>query len=189
MNPRRLILLALTFSLLALSNGSANATSDEAAWNALRAGGIAIFRHANAPGVGDPPGMRLDDCSTQRNLDEEGRVQARRIGDAFRSRNIQMGAVLASQWCRATETAELAFPGLVRVEPVFNSFFGDQQAGELQTAAARKLLEGWRGPGALFVSTHQVNITALTGLAPASGEGIVLRPSDDGLAVIGRIRP
>ena len=109
MNPRRLLLLALTFGALALSNGSANAASDEAAWNALRAGGIAIFRHSNAPGVGDPPGMRLDDCSTQRNLDEEGRVQARRIGDAFRSRNIQLGAVLASQWCRATETAELAF--------------------------------------------------------------------------------
>jgi len=128
MNPRSLLLLALTLGALALSNGSA-ASSDEAAWNALRAGGIAIFRHANAPGVGDPPGMRLDDCSTQRNLDEEGRVQARRIGDAFRSRNIQMGAVLASQWCRATETAELAFPGLVRAEPVFNSFFDDQQSG------------------------------------------------------------
>ncbi len=189
MNLRHLLLLALTLGALALSNGSVNAASDEAAWNALRAGGIAIFRHANAPGVGDPPGMRLDDCSTQRNLDEEGRVQARRIGDAFRSRNVQMGAVLASQWCRATETAELAFPGLVRVEPVFNSFFGDQQAGQLQTEAARRLLEVWRGPGALFVSTHQVNITALTGLAPASGEGIVLTPSDDGLAVIGRIRP
>jgi phosphohistidine phosphatase SixA len=189
MNPRSFLLLALTLGALALSNGSANAASDEAAWNALRAGGIAIFRHANAPGVGDPPDMRLDDCSTQRNLDEEGRVQARRIGDAFRSRNIQMGAVLASQWCRATETAELAFPGLVRVEPVFNSFFDEQQAGESQTEAARRLLVDWRGPGALFVSTHQVNITALTGLVPASGEGIVVRPSDDGLAVIGRIRP
>ena len=123
MNFRSFWLLALTFAALAFSNGSATATSEEAAWNALRAGGIALFRHANAPGVGDPPGMRLDDCSTQRNLDEDGRIQARRIGDAFRSRNIQMGAVLASQWCRATETAQLAFPGLVRVDPVFNSFF------------------------------------------------------------------
>lgn len=188
MNPRRLLLLALALGAVVLSNGSA-ASSDEAVWNALRAGGIAIFRHANAPGVGDPPGMRLDDCSTQRNLDEEGRVQAKRIGAAFRSRNIQIGAVLASQWCRATETAELAFPGLVRVEPVFNSFFGDKQAGESQTKAARRLLEGWRGPSALFVITHQVNITALTGLAPASGEGIVLRSSDNGLVVIGRVRP
>jgi phosphohistidine phosphatase SixA len=189
MKSRSLLLLTLTLGVMALSDGSASAASDEAAWNALRAGGIALFRHANAPGVGDPPGMRLDDCSTQRNLDEEGRAQARRIGDAFRSRNIQMGAALASQWCRATETAELAFPGLVRVEPVFNSFFDDQQAAESRTEAARRLLEGWRGPGALFVSTHQVNIAALTGLDPAAGEGIVLRPGEDGLVVIGRIRP
>jgi hypothetical protein len=77
----------------------------------------------------------------------------------------------------------------VRVDPVFNSFFGDQQAGELQTEAARRLLQGWQGPGALFVSTHQVNITALTGLVPASGEGIVLRSGEGGLAVVGRIRP
>src|SRR5688572_5875699 len=188
MKTRRLLLLALTLGAVALSNENA-ASSDETAWNALRTGGIAIFRHANAPGVGDPPGMRLDDCSTQRNLDEDGRAQARRIGDAFRSRNIQVGAVLASQWCRATETAELAFPGLVRVEQVFNSFFDDQQAGKSQTEAARRLLERWRGPGALFVSTHQVNITALTGVAPAPGEGIVLSPSNEGLAVVGRIRP
>src|SRR5688572_12370274 len=139
MNPRRLILLALTLSLLALSNGSANAASDEAAWNALRAGGIALFRHANAPGVGDPPGMRLDDCSTQRNLDEEGRLQAMRIGNAFRSRGIQVSAVLTSQWCRAVQTAEIAFPGLVRVEPVFNSFFDDQKARRPQTEDARRL--------------------------------------------------
>jgi phosphohistidine phosphatase SixA len=189
MNSRSLWLLALTFAALAFSNGSATATSEEAAWNALRAGGIALFRHANAPGVGDPPGMRLYDCSIQRNLDEEGRIQARRIGAAFHSRNIRMGAVLASQWCRATETAELAFPGLVRVDPVFNSFFGDQQAGELHTETARRLLQGWQGPGTLFVSTHQVNITALTGLVPASGEGIVLGSGEGGLAVIGRIRP
>ena len=182
-------LLALMFGALALSNGSTSTASEDAAWNALRAGGIALFRHANAPGTGDPPGMRLDDCSTQRNLDEEGRVQARRIGDAFRSRDIQIGAVLASQWCRSHETAELAFPGLARVEPVFNSFFDDREAGEAQTEAARNLLENWRGPGALFVSTHQVNITALTGISPASGEGVVLRPREDGLAVVGHIRP
>ncbi|HZA94234.1 MAG TPA: hypothetical protein VE420_16545 [Gemmatimonadales bacterium] len=72
---------------------------------------------------------------------------------------------------------------------MFNSFFDDQKAGRPQTQAARRLLQGWRDPGALFVSTHQVNITALTGLVPDSGEGVVLRPGDDGLVVFGRIRP
>jgi hypothetical protein len=189
MNRCSLLSLAMVLGALAFPIVTAGSASDDSAWDALGAGGIALFRHAKAPGVGDPAGMRLDDCSTQRNLDEEGRLQARRIGDAFRSRNIPVGAVLASQWCRATETAELAFPGLVRVEPVFNSFFDDQQAGVSQTDAARRLLEGWRGPGALFVSTHQVNITALTGLYLASGEGIVLSPGEDGLVVIGSIRP
>jgi Histidine phosphatase superfamily (branch 1) len=189
MKGRKRLFLALLFGAFTLSTSTANNNLGDAAWELLRAGGIALFRHANAPGVGDPPGMRLDDCSTQRNLDEEGRLQAMRIGNAFRSRGIQVSAVLTSQWCRAVQTAEIAFPGLVRVEPVFNSFFDDQKARRPQTEDARRLLEGWRGPGALFVSTHQVNITALTGLAAASGEGVVLRPGDDGLVVFGRIRP
>ena len=189
MKTRRIWLRAYALMMLALSAGSASHASEEAAWEALRNGGIALFRHANAPGTGDPPGMRLDDCSTQRNLDEEGRIQAKRIGEAFRSRNIQVGAVLTSEWCRATETAELAFPGNARMEPVFNSFFDDPRAREPQTEAARRLLSSWQGPGALFISTHQVNITALTGLSLASGEGIVLEPGKDGLSAIGRIRP
>jgi phosphohistidine phosphatase SixA len=187
MKRRSCLFLALLLGALTLSTATANNTLDNAAWELLRGGGIALFRHANARGVGDPPGMRLDDCSTERNLDEEGRLQARRIGDAFRSRGIQVSAALTSQWCRAVDTAEIAFPGLARVEPVFNSFFDDP--GRPQTQAAKRLLEGWRGPGALFVSTHQVNITALTGLVPISGEGVVLRTGDDGLVVFGRIRP
>ena len=86
--------LALLLGAFTLSTATADNTVYEAAWELLRAGGIAIFRHANAPGVGDPPGMRLDDCSTQRNLDGEGRLQAKRIGDAFRSRGIQVNVVL-----------------------------------------------------------------------------------------------
>ena len=156
-------------------------------WDALRDGGIVLFRHAEAPGFGDPPGMRLGDCATQRNLDGAGRAQARRIGEAIRARGIAVGAVLASQWCRTLETAELAFPGQVRAEPAFNSFFDDRGAGPAQTAAVRAILLGWAGPGALVVSTHQVNITALTGIVPASGEGVVLRRESGSLVVVGRI--
>jgi len=189
MKTRRFWFRAFAMAILALSNVSISDASEEAAWEALRNGGIALFRHANAPGTGDPPGMRLGDCSTQRNLDDRGRIQARRIGQAFRSRNIQVGAVLASEWCRALETAELAFPGMARGEPVFNSFFDEPEASEPQTATARGLLARWRGPGALFITTHQVNIRALTGLSPSSGEGVVLKPAEDGFSVVGRIRP
>ncbi len=165
------------------------AASDDAAWDALKVDAIALFRHANAPGTGDPARMRLGDCTTQRNLDEAGRAQARRIGDAFRARGITVGAVLASQWCRTLETAELAFPGQARPEPVFNSFFDDRSEGPAQTQAALTLLNGWSGPGALVISTHQVNITALTGIVPSSGEGIVVVMQSGKPAVIGRIRP
>lgn len=161
--------------------------SEAAAWAALGQGGIVLFRHANAPGGGDPVGMRIDDCITQRNLDEAGRAQARRIGEAFRSRGIEIGAVLTSQWCRARDTAELAFPGRKREEPAFSSFFDDRSKGPAQTAVARRILQDWRGPGALVVTTHQVNITALTGIFPASGEGIVIRLDNGAVSVVGRI--
>ncbi len=158
-------------------------------WDILRAGGVVLFRHAIAPGSGDPPGMRLGDCATQRNLDAAGRAQARRIGEAFRAAGVEVGAVLTSAWCRARETAELAFPGQVRPEPAFDSFFDDRTEEPARTAAARRLLLAWQGPGALVAVTHQVNITALTGVFPASGEGIVLRREGTALAVAGRLRP
>jgi phosphohistidine phosphatase SixA len=182
--PSRRPLLALALTGLPVA-----ARAEDAAWQVLREGAIVLFRHAIAPGGGDPPGMRLGDCATQRNLDATGRGQARRIGEALRAAGVPMGAVLTSQWCRAMETAELAFPGAARPEPAFNSFFADRAAELTRTAAARALLLAWRGPGTLFVSTHQVNITALTGIVAASGEGVVLRVKGEALAVVGRIRP
>lgn len=182
MLPRRTLLL-LALAIPAPAEASADG------WQALRQGGIVVFRHATAPGGGDPPGMRLGDCATQRNLDATGRAEAARIGAAFRTQDIAVGRVLASAWCRTTETAEIAFPGRAEVEPAFNSFFSDRGRGPAQTEAARAILLAWTGPGALVVSTHQVNITALTGIFPASGEGIVLRVRDGTLQVVARIRP
>jgi phosphohistidine phosphatase SixA len=163
--------------------------SEDAGWALLKRGGIVVFRHAEAPGTGDPAGMKIGDCATQRNLDEAGRAQARRIGEAFRSRGIAVGKVLASQWCRTEETAELAFPGQVTAEAAFNSFFGDRSDEPAQTAAARKIFDDWNGPGVLVIVTHQVNITALTGVSPASGEGIVIERADSEWRVADRIRP
>ncbi|WP_431301897.1 histidine phosphatase family protein [Sediminicoccus sp. BL-A-41-H5] len=176
--------------LLALLWPTASTRADEAAaWAALRDGAIVLFRHAHAPGGGDPGGMRLGECATQRNLDATGRAQAVRIGEALREKGVPVGAVLTSEWCRTRETADLAFPGQARAEPIFNSFFADRRTGPAQTEAARALLLGWSGPGTLFVSTHQVNITGLTRIVPASGEGVVLRREGAELLVVGRIRP
>lgn len=175
---------------VALASPAVPAMADETrTWAVLASGGIVLFRHANAPGGGDPPGMRLGDCASQRNLDAAGREQARRIGLAFATRGIAVGSVLTSQWCRTRESAALAFPGRATDAPAFNSFFSDRGRGDAQTVAAREILARWSGPGALLVVTHQVNITALTGIFPASGEGIVLELRGEGFAVAGRIRP
>ena len=185
---RALAVFAAGFGLLFLSAPPA-ARAGDAAWSALARGGIVLFRHAIAPGGGDPQGMQLGDCATQRNLDDRGRAQARSIGEAFRTRGIAVALVLTSEWCRSRDTAELAFPGKVADEPAFNSFFADRSKGPAQTSEARAVLSDWRGPGALVVVTHQVNITALTGVFPSSGEGIVIRLEDGEVNVIGRISP
>jgi phosphohistidine phosphatase SixA len=184
--PQGTIAALLACTLLAASAMAADAWAELA-----RPGAMVLFRHATAPGVGDPSGFKLDDCATQRNLDERGRAEARRLGEQFRSRKIAVGAVLTSQWCRTRETAHLAFGSQVRDEPAFNSFFGLPAEGRAaQTAQARAVLARWRGPGALVVVTHQVNITALTGVGAASAEGVVVRPAADGsLQVLATIEP
>jgi phosphohistidine phosphatase SixA len=183
---RRLCALAM---LLLPAATPAMAADDATAWAALREGAIVLFRHANAPGVGDPPQFKLGECSTQRNLDETGRAQSRRIGERLKREAVPVRAVWASQWCRTRETAELAALGPVREMPAFNSFFGERGDEPALTATARALLLGWREGGTLVVVTHQVNISALTGEGTASGEGIVLRVRGGTLERVGRIQP
>jgi len=179
--------------LIALALSPPGHTPAADAWDELaRPGAIVLIRHATAPGVGDPPGFRLGECSTQRNLSEEGRDEARRLGTRFRERGVPVGAVLTSQWCRTRETARLMFgDAAVRDEPAFNSFFGQSAAQrEAQVARAREVLARWKGPGTLVVVTHQVNISALTGEGAASAEAVVVRAQPDGaLAVRGRLQP
>ena len=182
---RRLSRLLLALMLLT----SAPAHADEAdAWAALGEGGhIILMRHAaTVPGTGDPPGFRLGDCATQRLLSDAGREQAKAIGDALRERGVTADRVLSSAWCRCVDTAELMDVGAVEIFEPLNSFFNSGDAERRRTEAVRELVGGWKGPGTLVLVTHQVNVTALTGVVPASGEMVVLRP--DGEAV-GRISP
>ena len=156
------------------------AQADEvAAWAALReSGNVIVMRHATTvPGVGDPPGFRLDDCSTQRLLSEAGRDQAKAIGAALRERGVEAGRVLTSAWCRCVDTAELMQLGPVEVFEPLNSFFGQGDVSNKQTDSVRKLIGDWKGPGTLVLVTHQVNVTALTGVFPTSGEMVVIDPN------------
>lgn len=156
-------------------------------WDALRSpGAVAIMRHALAPGVGDPAGFELGDCSSQRTLDARGREQARQIGAALKAQDITFAAVLSSQWCRTLETARLLNLGPVTETPALNSFFRDYATRDSQTKATLELLRQTNGRAMLV--THQVNISALTGRSTGSGEILVIRLNDAGeVAVTGSI--
>jgi phosphohistidine phosphatase SixA len=156
----------------------------------MQDGRVALVRHADAPGVGDPPGWRLGDCKTQRNLSDRGRAQARALGERFRARMIPVGKVVSSQWCRAAETARLMNLGEVDQVAAFNNAFVLWEKRAQLNADARAYLKSWRGPGVLVVATHGDNIQLLTGINPAQGEIVIVQPavkSPDRLPVIARI--
>jgi phosphohistidine phosphatase SixA len=183
---------ALAIVLLALLLAAAPTRADDALWAALAEGGhVALMRHARAPGTGDPEDFRLDDCSTQRNLDQTGREQARRTGEMFRERGVRVGQVLSSQWCRCLETAELLGLGDIEPFPPLNSFFAERERRPDQSDAVRAYLARADADGpSLVMVTHQVNITALTGIFARSGEIAVLRlGGDDVFATIGTLSP
>ncbi len=186
------LLLRTMLAIAAMIGVSAtwnSAAASPEGWAALREpGAIAIMRHALAPGTGDPAAFRLDDCSTQRNLDERGRDQARSIGAAFRANGIGVDRVMSSQWCRCLETAELLGFGAVEPLPSLNSFFRDYSRRDAQTAETKAFLGMLPAKQRVVLVTHQVNITALTGAYPASGEVFVLQVNKAGdVEVTGRI--
>ena len=166
------------------------AAADETLWALLKAGGqVVLVRHAlTTPGTGDPPGMKLGDCSTQRNLSDEGRAQARRLGQALRDRGVPVGRILSSPWCRCVETAQLAFGQTPEPLPALGNLFGRperaaQQVGELEPLVGRLP----DSANSVLVS-HGSTIAALTGIAPDMAEMVVLTPRGGGrFTVAGRL--
>jgi broad specificity phosphatase PhoE len=150
-------------------------------------GTVLLMRHALAPGTGDPVDFRLGDCTTQRGLNKDGRDQAQRIGKMLRASGVAGIAIYSSQWCRCLETARLLKLGPVREAPAFNSFFAGQGDSAAQSDAALAMIRALPEDTRAIYVTHQVNITALTGIFPRSGEIIVVQPDDSGLRVVGRV--
>lgn len=165
------------------------AAADAGLWDALRSGGhAALLRHAIAPGTGDPANFALRDCTTQRNLSDEGRHQAARIGARFRANGIGTARVYSSQWCRCLETARLLDLGPVQELPALNSFFGRYERREPQTRALADWLATVSLDAPLVLVTHQVNISALTDVHLAQGAIVIVRRTADGtLEVAGTI--
>lgn len=157
----------------------------------LRRGGVVIaFRHALAPGTFDPPNFKLGDCSTQRNLSDDGRAQARRIGEWFAARSLQPARVRSSPWCRCVDTAQLAF-GQAPTWAALGSPRGATEATNAESLRAlrRELAQASRQPGRFEAwVTHMFVLADLTGQNSSSGEGLVLQAAADGTPrVLGRL--
>jgi broad specificity phosphatase PhoE len=166
-------------------------------WSLARHGGwVMLMRHERTEaGIGDPPGFRLGDCRTQRNLSAEGRAGAAALGQRLRRAQVPLTAVFSSAWCRCTDTARLAFDPHYpqhQVWPALNSFFQGQGDGTSQTQAVLQRVQTLRAPDNWMLVTHQVNITALTGSFATMGEVLLTRwlaKQPDRLQVAARWQP
>src|SRR5262249_12970247 len=189
----RLVLIALALFPAAASAFAADeqlAGDEQAAWAALAGGGhIALIRHGNAPPGfgGDPPGFRIDDCKTQRNLDDKGRAQGKALGDAFRSHGVSVDRILSSLVCRCMDTASLMAVG--NVESSW-ALVPDRDPSRPRFRELKEIVSNWRGPGTLVLVSHGFTIEPLTGIMPDQAEVLVLRPTPgigNGASVVGRI--
>ena len=184
-----LVLTALLATTLFPSHANAR---DLAIWDQIKGtnpkGYVLLMRHALAPGIGDPENFNVNDCSTQRNLNDEGRTDAREIGSWLKRRDVKIFRVESSRWCRAKETAELLDIGKVRPNKNFDSLFRDPDpANNPQTAAIKKRIFNHRNTRGLLVMVgHSVNIQTLTGTSLESGEGVLVRATPQGdLKILG----
>ena len=167
--------------ILALGVASGPAVASSTFWaEAAKPGRFILMRHAEAPGVGDPPGFSLSDCKTQRNLDERGRAQSRKIAEAARVAGVSFRRVLSSPWCRCAETARLVAGMEPEIWSSLASFFEEPEKAKTQIAALRRDLAKLPSDGPAILVTHQVVISGLLGLNPASGEMVVVERATDG---------
>lgn len=182
------MLRSLIVALALFAATAAGAT--ESGWALLREGGhVVLLRHAFAPGSGEPANFDIEKCNTQRNLSDAGRQQARKIGALFAARAAPVERVLTSRWCRTTETARLAFR-FDNLEPfaALDPFPADSPSKDAQSKEVLEEIRNWSGSGNMVMVTHQENIAALTGESSRDGEAVIVRPQDDGLHVLARIR-
>ena len=152
----------------------------------LEEGGKLIFiRHAYAPGSGDPNNFNLNDCSTQRNLSDNGREQSKKIGDFFKNNQIPIYKVISSEWCRCKETASIAFINY-KTESFLNSFFSEKfiKNKDLQIKNLKSYINKWDKKNNLVFVTHYVVILEALDYAPTSGEIVI---SDTNFKLIGSI--
>jgi len=183
--------MVVVLLLCSLMTQSAYA-NELAIWDKLQGtnpkGYVLLLRHTIAPGVGDPENFKLNDCSTQRNLSQLGREDAKAVGDWLKRRDIKISRVESSRWCRAKETAQLLGIGRVRLNSNLDSLFESADpAKAIQTVRVKKQIIDWRNKSGLLVLVgHFVNIGAVAGVGVGSGEGVLVKADSKGkITVVG----
>ena len=162
------------------------AQSNEDLIDSLKEGGKIIFiRHALAPGGGDPDNFKLNDCSTQRNLNQDGIEQSKKIGFFFKENKIPIDKVLSSEWCRCKDTAKYAFKNFKTFDAL-NSFYSlkFEKNKNKQIKDLKKYINQWNSKDNLVFVTHYVVILEILDVAPSSGEIII---SDKNFNIIGSV--
>tara|TARA_B110001452_G_scaffold264590_1_gene267827 strand:- start:71 stop:631 length:561 start_codon:yes stop_codon:yes gene_type:complete len=165
----------ITFLLISF-NTPLKANSVDNLHGVLKDGGKLIFiRHAYAPGGGDPDNFDISDCATQRNLNEEGIKQAKRIGELFSKKNIMIDKILSSEWCRCKQTAKYAFKKY-ETKTFLNSFFSQKFSHNKahQIRELKEYIKNWDSKKNLILVTHYVVILEVLNLSASSGEIIVV---------------
>jgi phosphohistidine phosphatase SixA len=192
---RQIRIALLVIAALLISNVTPHSAHarELAIWDQLKGsnpkGYVLVMRHALAPGVGDPENFKVNDCSTQRNLNDEGRQDARDVGQWLVRQEVKILRVESSRWCRAKETAQLLNIGKVRLNKNLDSLFEDESdwATHPQTMNIKKRILDHRNKRGLLVFVgHFVNFQAAAGVSLDSGEGALVRANAQGeIKVVG----
>jgi broad specificity phosphatase PhoE len=180
-------ILAAALVLFVLPGSMARAT--EAGWALLREGGhVILLRHAYTLGTTDAEAFDIEDCATQRNLSDRGKLQARKMGALLAARAAPVERVYSSRLCRALSTAELGFQRIPIEEfPPLDPPLGDADYDAESRQAVLDLVRSYRGSDNIVLVTDLATIQALTGRAAREGEALIVRPGDDMLSVQARI--
>lgn len=144
---------------------------------------VLLMRHADAPGIGDPPGYVVSNCATQRNLGDGGKRQAKGIGVWLTKQGITNARVLSSPWCRCLDTARLLDKGTVKSEPALGSFFDNMSLEKSQTQKLAALIKAELAKKTsvpVILVTHHVNIQAYTGKVVNVGDMVLVRVDENG---------
>lgn len=181
-------MLRYVILLLALLSVPPAAHATDAGWAALREGGhVVLLRHAMISGTTEPANFDIGKCNTQRNLSDRGKQQARKIGALFGARAARVERVESSRYCRALDTARLAFGVQPEALAALDPLSDDAEERARQKEMILERIRTYSGSDLLVLVTHLENIQEITGVSPREGEAVIVAPQDDGARVLGRV--